>query len=46
MVVSHFLQGMHLHQRMHLQLGHSMGSPDAYLEATAATLAGVVKLMP
>ena len=36
----------HLYQRMHLQLGYSMGCPDVHLGATAATLAGVVKLMP
>ena len=35
-----------LNQRMHLQLGHSVGSPDAHLGATAAALTGVVKLMP
>ena len=36
----------HLNQGMHPQLGHSMGSPDAHLGATTATLAGVVKQMP
>ena len=46
MVASHLNQRMHLCQGMHLQLDHSMGSPDAHLGATAATLVGVVKLMP
>ena len=36
----------HLNQRMHPQLGHSMGSPSAHLGATPATLAEVVKQMP
>ena len=45
-VASHFNQGMHLCQGMHPQLGHSMGSPDAHLGATTATLGGVVKQMP
>ena len=45
-VASHLNQIMHLHQGMHPQLGHSMGSPDAHLGATAATLAGVVKPTP
>ena len=46
MVASHLNQRMHFCQGMHLQLSHSMGSPDAHLGATAVTLAGVVKLMP
>ena len=46
MVASHSNQRMHLCQGMHPQLGHSMGSSDAYLGATTGTLAGVVKLMP
>ena len=45
-VESHLNQRMHLCQGMHPQLGHSMGSPDAHLGATTATLAGVVKQMP
>ena len=36
----------HLHQGVHPQLGHSVGSPDIHLGATATALAGVVKLMP
>ena len=31
---------MHLHQGMHPQLGHSMGSPNAHLRATTATSSG------
>ena len=34
---------MHLHQGMHPQLGHNMGSPDTHLGATTATLARVAK---
>ena len=41
-VASHLNQEMHLCQGMHPQLGHSMGSPDAHLEATTTALAGVV----
>ena len=39
-------QRIHLCQRMPLQLGHSLGSPDTHMGATAATLAGVVRLTP
>ena len=45
-VASYLNQRMHLHQRMHPQLGHSMGNPDAHLGVTTTTLAGVVKQMP
>ena len=40
-VASHFSRGMHLHQEMHLQLGHHRWSPDAHLGTTTATLHGV-----
>ena len=46
MVASHLNQRIHLHQGMHPQMGHSMGSPDAHLGATTTALAGVVKQMP
>ena len=46
MVVSHSNQGTHLHQGMHPQLGHSMGSPDAHLGTTITTIGGVAKQMP
>ena len=42
MVLSHPHKRLHFHQRIHL----CMGSADAYLGATATTLARVAKLMP
>ena len=45
-LASHSNQIIHLQQGMHPQLGHSMGSPDAHLGATAAALGGVAKEMP
>ena len=46
MVASHSNQGMHLHQGMHPQLGHSMGSPDAHLGTTITAMGGVAKQTP
>ena len=42
-VTSHFNWGIHLHQEMYPQLGHSRWSPDAHLGTTTATLGGVAK---
>ena len=43
MVANHSNQGIHLHQGMHPQLGHSMGSPGTYLGTTITTMGGVAK---
>ena len=46
MVASHSNQRMHLHQGMHPQLGHSMGSADAHLGTTITAMGGVAKQTP
>ena len=45
-VASHSNQGMHLHQGMHPQLGHTRGSPDAHLGTTTTAQGGVAKQTP
>ena len=40
MVANHSNHGMHLHQGMHPQLGHSRGSPDAHLGTTITAMGG------
>ena len=45
-VASHSKQGMHLHQGMHPQLGHSMGSPDTHLGTTITAMGRVAKQTP